>query len=119
MPYACSRLATHTEAQPPRCPPRAQSLHAQALVRLKRRECEGVAEAQELLTQALLIRDRVQDRKPHRAAPQPARRQPRRRSLERARRRHREHGHDGAHGSCEGASILFGPSAVAKKCLGS
>ena len=51
-----------TEAQPPRCPPRAQSLHAQALVRLKRRDCEGVAEAQELLTQALLIRDRVQDR---------------------------------------------------------
>lgn len=31
-------------------------------MRLKRRDCEGVAEAQELLTQALLIRDRVQDR---------------------------------------------------------
>lgn len=43
----------------PSAPPRAQSLHAQALVRLKRRDCDGVAEAQELLTQALLIRDRV------------------------------------------------------------
>ena len=49
-----------TEAHPPLCPPpRAQSLHAQALVRLTRRDCDGVAEAQELLTQALLIRDRV------------------------------------------------------------
>ena len=43
----------------PLLPPRAQSLHAQALVRIERRDCESVVEAQELLTQALLIRDRV------------------------------------------------------------
>ena len=47
------------EAHPPLPLRRAQSLHAQALLRIKRRERESVAEAQELLTQALLIRDQV------------------------------------------------------------
>jgi len=39
--------------------PIATSLHAQALVRIERRDYESVVEAQELLTQALIIRDRV------------------------------------------------------------